>query len=428
MNRILIFLPLFLSVFFVFFNIDKTQKKHQMTLCGSENQDFQMTGFQSGGNLVTDTPVNFAMDPSLSYAMPMLTAISEQKTMLTWTEKDEKGEVAFCLAFSENNDLNFSDKKVIFRGMGIGNSRMMRAKVLVKKDGKLVAVFSNREEVPAEPGKRPKRASNIVYCESVDNGNTWTSPKAVDTDPAKLVRGFFDAIVLPNDEIAVVYLKDVENSTKHEERNLRLALTKNGVFQPERIIDPVVCDCCPINLYLDKNQHLNVIYRDNNNDIRDMARMVSKDNGLSFSKPEIVYQDNWKIAGCPHQGAVSTQNQKEGYLIWFTGAENEQGYRLTTLAGKKLAIIDEASAKEPWLTSNKSQSVMIWQQNKNDEQLSMVAFKKLANGVSSETQWLENSSKTMNVSGILLEKQLLIAREVLGENKKNTLAITKVNI
>lgn len=114
--------------------------------------------------------------------------------------------------------------------------------------------------------------------------------------------------------------------------------------------------------------------------------------------------------------------------MWFAGAENEQGYRLTTLAGKKLAIIDEASAKEPWLTSNKSLSVLIWQQNKNDEQLSMVAFKKLANGVSSETQWLENSSKTMNVSGILLEKQLLIAREVLGENKKNTLAITKANI
>jgi len=119
MNRILISLPLFLSVFFVFYNIDKTQKKHEMTLCGSENQDFQMTGFQSGGNLVTDTPVNFAMDPSLSYAMPMLTAISDQKTMLTWTEKDEKGEVAFCLAFSENKDLNFSDKKIIFRGMGV---------------------------------------------------------------------------------------------------------------------------------------------------------------------------------------------------------------------------------------------------------------------------------------------------------------------
>lgn len=74
------------------------------------------------------------------------------------------------------------------------------------------------------------------------------------------MRGFFDAVLMANDEVAVAYLKDVKNSTKHEERDLRLAIIKNGVFQDEKLIDPVVCDCCNISMLLDANGALNIYY------------------------------------------------------------------------------------------------------------------------------------------------------------------------
>jgi hypothetical protein len=85
-------------------------------------------------------------DTTKAYSMPLLSQTPKGDVMLSWTEKNAEGVTAFCLAFSKDKGKTFSDKKVIFAGTGIANSRMMRAKVLTKKDGSLVAVFSNRGE------------------------------------------------------------------------------------------------------------------------------------------------------------------------------------------------------------------------------------------------------------------------------------------
>ncbi len=368
----------------------------------------------------------FAIDSTKAYTMPLLTQTPKGEILLSWTEKDEQGLTSFCLAFSKDKGKTFGDKKVIFSGKGIGNSRLMRAKVLAKKDGSLVAVFTNRPDVPggAPAGGRGGRTADLVYCVSKDAGTTWTSPQNVDSDPAKAMRGFFDAIVLPNDEIAVFYLKDVANSTKHEERDLRMVLSKNGVFQPERLIDPVVCDCCNINLLVDANGALHVYFRDNNDDIRDIAKITSTDNGATFSKPQIVHNDGWKINGCPHSGAISSSYGKGALIAWFSGAETESGIRLVTQEGKKLFVLDEASVKNPWIMAGAKQAVMIWEQSQADSK-SQLVFRKINGDKVSETVSVEGTVNALNSTGLMLDNQLLLAHEVKGE-KKNSLKITTV--
>ncbi|MCU0338763.1 MAG: glycoside hydrolase [Spirosomaceae bacterium] len=187
---------------------------------------------------------SFLQDNTKIYAMPLLNQTPKGDVLLSWTEKDTDGKTAFCMALSKDKGHTFSEKKIIATGYGIGNSRLMRARVLSKKDGSLVAVFMNNPN--AGPG-RGGRGGQVAYCVSKDSGTTWTLPQPVDTDPTpNLMRGFFDATVLANDEVAVAYLKDVKGSTKHEERDLRIAITKNGVFEAEKLIDAVVCDCCNI--------------------------------------------------------------------------------------------------------------------------------------------------------------------------------------
>lgn len=366
----------------------------------------------------------FAIDSSKAYTMPLLTQTPKGEILLSWTEKDEQGLTSFCLAFSKDKGKTFGDKKVIFSGKGIGNSRLMRAKVLVKKDGSLVAVFTNRPDSPAGAPAGGRRTSDLVYCVSKDAGATWTSPQNVDADPAKAMRGFFDAIVLPNDEIAVFYLKDVANSTKHEERDLRMVLSKNGVFQPERLIDPVVCDCCNINLLVDASGALHVYYRDNNDDIRDIAKITSTDNGATFSKPQIVHNDGWKINGCPHSGAISSSYGKGALIAWFSGAENESGFRLVTQEGKKLFVLSDASVKNPWIMAGAKQAVMIWEQSQADSGNQLV-FRKINGDKVSETVAVEGTINALNSTGLMLDNQLLLAHEVKGE-KKNSLKITTV--
>ena len=366
----------------------------------------------------------FAIDSTKAYTMPLLTQTPKGEILLSWTEKDEQGLTSLCLAFSKDKGKTFGDKKVIFSSKGIGNSRLMRAKVLAKKDGSLVAVFTNRPEAPAGAPSGGRRTSDLVYCVSKDAGTTWTSPQNVDSDPAKAMRGFFDAIVLPNDEIAVFYLKDVANSTKHEERDLRMVLSKNGVFQSERLIDPVVCDCCNINLLVDANGALHVYYRDNNDDIRDIAKITSTDNGATFSKPQIVHNDGWKINGCPHSGAISSSYGKGALIAWFSGAETESGIRLVTQEGKKLFVLDEASVKNPWIMAGAKQAVMIWEQSQADSGNQLV-FRKINGDKVSETVAVDGTVNALNSTGLMLDNLLLLAHEVKGE-KKNSLKITTV--
>ena len=423
MIKLLISFQLFLFGIGAFFSANHTQKAHktsEIAVCHSILED---------NNLSNVNPD----DTTKAYSMPLLAQTTKGDVMLSWTEKNAEGITSFCLAFSKDKGKTFSDKKVIFAGTGVGNSRMMRAKVLSKKDGSLVAVFSNRgESLTASASPTPqtgKRSSNIVYCVSTDNGSTWTSPISVDSDPKQgIVRGFFDAVVLPNNEIAVVYLKDVANSTKHEERDLRMVVTKNGTFQPEKVIDPVVCDCCPINMLVDSNGALNIVYRDNNDDIRDMAKMVSTDNAETFSKSQILHNDEWKIKGCPHSGAVSTTSAKGALFAWFSGTEKESGIRLVNNEGKKMLVLNDASAKNAFLIGGSQNQVLLWEQNKPENNLTEIAFKRINKDKVSETIWVNGSENGINSTGLVLDNQLLVACEIKQANKRNSLKVSSVRL
>ncbi|MEN9611692.1 MAG: hypothetical protein RLZZ628_2506, partial [Bacteroidota bacterium] len=352
MIKLIVFFNAFVFSILAFFSAPKTEKSDApMPMCNPNGintwtSSILFPTFPSAKAV----PSVFETVAGKNYSMPLLTKTPKDEILLSWTEKIGQDTTVFCFSTSKDKGKTFSAAKTIYAGTGIGNSRLMRAKVLAKKDGSLVAVFFNRADAPkgnAQGGRgRGGRSGEIVYCVSKDNGLTWTTPQSVDSDPTKgIMRGFFDAVLMANDEIAVAYLKDVKGSTKHEERDLRLVTTKNGVFQPEKLIDPVVCDCCNINLLVDANGALNVYYRDNNDDIRDIARMTSADFGETFSKSQIVYPDGWKIRGCPHNGAVSSVQGKSALIAWYSGAETASGIRLVTQEGKKLLVLNEPTVK-----------------------------------------------------------------------------------
>ena len=427
MTKLILAIHLFLISTFAFFGTNQSAPTSAIPVCYSMPEDEVI---QTGGQPVSASNSPIEIDPTKAYSMPLLAQTAKGDVMLSWTEKDEQGMVSLCLAFSKDKGKTFSEKKTIYSGTGIGNSRMMKAKVLSKKDGSFVAVFSNRVEAAPnanQSGRGGGRSSNIVYCVSKDGGSTWTSPLSVDSDPKQgIVRGFFDAIVMPNDEIAVAYLKDVANSTKHEERDLRMVISKNGVMQPEKLIDAVVCDCCPINLLIDSEGALNVIYRDNNDDIRDMAKMVSTDNAETFSKSQILYQDGWKINGCPHSGAVSSTAGKGALISWFSGADSEKGIRLVTKEGKKLLVLNDPTAKNQSVIGGAQTSALIWEQNNSENNLSQIALRKINNNKASEIIWVDGSSNGSNATGLLIDNQLLVAHEVKQPNGKNSLKTSTV--
>lgn len=441
MIKIIITINLFFISFFGFFMNSKTEKP-AMTICKTIDE----TALTSVGLEANFTGSPIETDPNKTYTLPTFTKNNKGEVVLYWTEKDPQNVVSLCYATSKDGK-TYGEKKTVFADGGLGNGRLMRPKLLFKKNGEMVAVFSYRTS-PAMPPRearptqgqeanrtapapqqapqgRPKRSSEIRFTVSKDGGNSWTSPTSVDTDTTKLTRGFFDAVLLANDEIAVAYLKDVKGSTKHEERDLRLAITKNGVFQAEKLIDAVVCDCCNISMVVDESGALHMVYRDNNNDIRDMSHIVSKDNGTTFSTPKTLFADKWEIKGCPHAGATTVSVGKEQYATWFSGTQNGQsGFRLANSSGKLLRVLD-ASAKNTYITSDDKTAVLVWEQTA-ESGVSNVFYSKIVNGKLLDNQKVTDSDYGQNASTLVFNGKVLVAYEVLKADKKTVLAAKMV--
>jgi BNR repeat-like domain len=417
MQNLFIFLVIY---FFSLFGIGSPPAK--MTFCNTstENENIKVFDyFNQKPLLETDT--------AMTYAAPTLQLTPAGSLMLVWSEKNTQGQTALCFSLSTDNGNTFGEKKTVAQNTGLGNSRFAKAKILFKKNGDMVAVYSQRFENPPVGKSAGRGPAGIVSSISKDKGNTWSQAVFVDTDPStKLLRGFFDATIMANDELAVVYLKDVAGSTKHEERDLRLTISKDGVFQPEVVLDAIACDCCPVNISVNTKGELQVLYRDNNDDIRDMAILTSKDNAKTFSASRILSVDNWKIAGCPHSGAVTFHGEKTSLSAWQAGADKEPGLRLVDASGKKLFINADASAKNPALAGNQNIQVFSWEQNK--ESVSQIAYKTINAGKLSETNWLSKSENAIGVSTFLVGKSLVFAYEVKMPNKKNQLRVDKVNL
>jgi hypothetical protein len=159
-----------------------------------------------------------------------------------------------------------------------------------------------------------------------------------------------------------------------------------------------------------------------------MAEITSTDNGETFSKSQILHNDQWKISGCPHSGAVSSTSGKGSLFAWFSGTEKESGIRLVNSEGKKMLVLNESSAKNAFLADGSQNQVMLWEQNKPEANLTQIAFKKINNNKVSETVWVDGSSNGINSTGLVIDNQLLVAYEVKQANKRNSLKVSTVRL
>ena len=416
---------------------------------------------------------NFS-DTTRSYSLPIFTPLANGKAGLSWTEVDKDGVNYFYYATTDQQGKDITSKKVIYASKGLRSSRLMRSKVHAKKDGTLVAVFGFSPQAaapavseahpagdhaghshgapatpptPPTPPKGPATASTngkpgegkpaprkgrgpsdlqIVFAESKDGGNTWSEPKRIHEDiTLGVLRGFYDSVLMPNDELAVAYLKD---TGKPHERHLHIITTKNGVPQEERLLDSKSCDCCPVNFLVDAQGQVNIYFRANNDNIRDMAKIVSKDNGQTFSAQQIISADNWEINGCPHSGPVSTVGGKDNVIAWFSAAPEKPGVRVATQSGQRLLVLDP-SATNPYLLKSPKGAVMLYEEaaTKNDQAISKVTYKAIS-ATPSKVDVAKTIGEGTNPTGIVVNNQLWVAYEVKGSNDKTMVKLAQVKL
>ena len=158
--------------------------------------------------------------------------------------------------------------------------------------------------------------------------------------------------------------------------------------------------------------------------------MTSSDNGATFSKADILLADNWKINGCPHSGPTSSAGANGNLIAWMSGTTDSPGIRVATQQGKRLFVLEDPSAKNAFLVSAPTSSVLLWEQNQETEAgvSSVIAYKNITANQNPPTQIAKNTISGTNATGVVIDNQLVVAYEVKNPNQKNSVGLAHIDL
>lgn len=169
---------------------------------------------------------------------------------------------------------------------------------------------------------------DVHITQSSDGGAHWSESFILHTDGIPAEHGFVSLMPIETDRMFAAWLDGRNTKTEGGTMTLRTALfdPKGELFE-EAELDNKVCDCCQTDAVITESGPV-VVYRDRSDEeIRDIA-IVRKVNG-QWTKPQLVYADNWHIAGCPVNGPAVAAAGKKIAVAWFTAANEKPMVKLS---------------------------------------------------------------------------------------------------
>jgi hypothetical protein len=178
-----------------------------------------------------------------------------------------------------------------------------------------------------------EKSANDTYAYDVkltisnDDGNNWSNSITPHSDNTNTEHGFVSKVAMDDNSVLSVWLDGrqmayaEEDSTISKQMTLRSAIfNEHGKLEKEYLLDKRVCDCCQTDTAMTEDGPI-VIYRDRSeNEIRDIY-YVRQVNGI-WTEPKAIYDDNWKISGCPVNGPAISTKENTVAVAWYTVANN----------------------------------------------------------------------------------------------------------
>ena len=257
---------------------------------------------------------------------PYFTTDHQGFPVLVWSEKisatEDAGYVVKFARFSRNGH-QIIDRGEVHTSRGCSTTSESANKIGFKKDGTMVAVFARRQ-----PTEENRFAGALFYTESHDGGAQWSSPRYLHVGDTTrgLGRSFFDVARLPDGEVGAIWL---DSRYRGEGSALMFAKTEGKAgFVKDKVVDTGTCECCRTELKVTENGDIHMFYRKIWQDsVRDIAHVVTRDVGGSFTTPTRISADNWVIYGCPHTGPSVAETDNGLEIAWFTAGTGPGIYR-----------------------------------------------------------------------------------------------------
>lgn len=303
-------------------------------------------------------------------AAPYFTNDQQGNVVLCWTEKiDEQQGYILKYAVYHPEEKQFTEAIEVLPSKGtIAHPESMN-KVAFKKDGTVVAMYAIKHASKENPF-----AGSIFYTLSADQGKSWTTAAYLHSNTLPVYgRSFFDMTTLPDGEVGAIWL-DGRFAEADSGSALFFAKTEKGKgFGIDKQIAQSTCECCRTDIYVDTQDLIHIAYRDIlfssavvGEQVRDIAHIISKDNGQSFSQIQRISADNWAIDGCPHTGPSLASNKAGLHAAWFTAGRQPGLYY--TFAEENFSgniqLLSKSGRHPQLLALSGDQLVIVWEEIK----------------------------------------------------------------
>jgi len=175
---------------------------------------------------------------------------------------------------------------------------------------------------------------NLHFARSVNWGGTFEKPVDVTDKTGTSFSGYPSIGVAPNRDVYVVWI-DTRDQPGDSDDNYAIYLarsTDHGASFGKNIrVASKICPCCRPAVSFGPDGEILVIWRHiYAGPIHDMTAAISTDDGTTFSEPQRIAEDNWKINGCPDSGPALARTGNRVYVAWLTEANPQiSGVRLS---------------------------------------------------------------------------------------------------
>lgn len=249
---------------------------------------------------------------------PELTTTPDGRILLSWVERIS--EKSYALKMSIRNGSGWGQTQTVAQGDNLFVNWADFPSVIGLSDGSFAAHWL----VKSGTGSY---AYNVNISQSKDQGVTWSKPIVPHSDNTQTEHGFVSLLPLKDGRVGAVWV-DGRNmkgmkEDHDEDRPLPVsmvlryaAIDSAGKISEETVLDDRICECCQTSAAM-TSAGVVAVYRDRSQDeVRDIYSV--RQDGASWTKPQTVHADNWKINGCPVNGP-SVSAQAENVVVgWYT--------------------------------------------------------------------------------------------------------------
>ena len=268
----------------------------------------------------SEAAVEELTSPAGDGAEPFLFA-ARDGVLLSWLEPAAGGE-AVALRFSRYRDGSWTAPMTIVQRNDLFVNWADFPSIVEDEKGTLFAHWLQKSGAGTY-------AYDVRMATSSDGGSTWGEPFLLNRDGKQAEHGFVSLAPLPGGGVGAAWL-DGRNMAGggHEEGHdagdmtIRYAVVDaSGAIRSDVELDSRTCECCATGMAVTTSGPV-VVYRDRSaGEIRDISYVRHTPGG--WTRPAPVFDDGWKIAGCPVNGPQIDASGDQVAIAWFTEGDRQ---------------------------------------------------------------------------------------------------------